>query len=88
VGLIHVVSGIGGDLLMSTRGGVGIAIEGFQAGEEGACANMNGRGIVVWGGSGSGELAEGVDDLVPCCGGLLLHGPGRNRTGNDRGLVI
>jgi hypothetical protein len=64
VGLIHVVSGIGGDLLMSARGGVGIAIEGFQAGEEGACADMNGRGVVVRGGGGGGELAEGVDDLV------------------------
>jgi hypothetical protein len=41
VGLVHVVSCVCRDLLVSPSGGIGVAIESFQAGEESTGANMN-----------------------------------------------
>ena len=63
VGLIHVVSGIGGGLLMGASGGIGIAIESFQTGEECACTDVDRGGVVIGGGAG-GELTEGMNDLL------------------------
>lgn len=68
VGLVHVMSGIGSNLFVGASGGIGIAIEGLETGEEGACADVD-RGWVVVRGChvvivGGGELAEGEDDLL------------------------
>ena len=41
VGLVHVLSGIGSNLFVGAGGGIGIAVEGFQTSEEGACADMD-----------------------------------------------
>ena len=81
VGLVHVVSGIGRNLFMGASCGIGIAIESFQASEEGACADMDRRRVVVRGGVGS-ELAKGEDDLL-CLWGLhhrVTVNPERNRS--------
>jgi hypothetical protein len=67
VGLIHVMSGIGRNLFMGASGGIGIAIESFQASEEGACAYVDRCRVIVRGGVGS-ELAEGEDDLLSLWG--------------------
>ena len=64
VGLVHVVSGIGGSLFMGAGGGVGIAIEGFQTGKEGACADVYGCRVIVRGGGIGRKVTEGVDDLL------------------------
>jgi len=80
VGLVHVVSGIGRNLFMGTSGGIGIAIEGFQASKERACADMDRCRVIIRGGVGS-ELAEGEDDLL-CLWGLHHSVDGiRNGTG-------
>jgi hypothetical protein len=63
VGLVHVVSCVGRDLLVSASGGIGVSIESFQAGEESTGANMNRSWIIGRGGLGS-EFTEGVDDTV------------------------
>lgn len=63
MGLVHVVSGVGCDLLMGASGGIGVAVESLQAGEEGTCADVKRGGIIGRGGVGS-ELTEGVDDGV------------------------
>jgi hypothetical protein len=83
VGLVHVVSGIGGSLFMGAGGGVGIAIEGFQTGKEGACADVDGCGVVVRGGGIGRQVTEGVDDLLR--GGL--HDRVRNGAGRTGGWV-
>jgi len=41
VGLVHVLSGIGSNLFVGAGGGIGIAVEGFQTSEEGACVDMD-----------------------------------------------
>jgi hypothetical protein len=69
VGLVHVVSGVGSNLFVGASGSIGIAIEGLETGEEGACADVYRGWVVIWGGGGAvvvggGELAEGEDDLL------------------------
>jgi len=41
VGLVHVLSGIDSILFVGAGGGIGIAVEGFQTSEEGACMDMD-----------------------------------------------
>ena len=66
VGLIHLMAGVGGCLLVGPCGGIGGAVEGFEAGEEGGGADVEG-GEGVWverGDCGICEVAEGAEDVV------------------------
>ena len=61
--LVHVVARVGGSLLVGLCGDIGGAVEGLEAGEEGASADVDGGGVASEL-CGVDEGAEGVDDGV------------------------
>ena len=63
VGLVHLLARVGGGLLVRAGGMIGGAVEGLEAGEEGASADADGCGVMVEVGGGD-EVAESVELLV------------------------
>ena len=60
VGVVHLLARVGRGLLLRAGCAIGGAVEGLEAGEEGAGADADGGGVVVEVGGGD-EVAEGVE---------------------------